>query len=213
MQTERGEVQPLPNIEDPKRLVNSPGDRPLPAGFGPYDLTWPQRFNKAGTYDKKWMKERFPGFAGDMDWTIFNMAPDDQQMEGAFKGDESFTLEFMHPEKARLAGQLPGAVARCFVNQKTAEGEVFKEVSTKLDTAWFFPHAERGVLVYHGYTRVAEDDASDVLQIVAAVEEMGAPRPVEHYKGVLAARLDKETGAIASLRDAESHAGLAGSLR
>jgi uncharacterized protein YjbI with pentapeptide repeats len=203
VKTERGEVRPLPNIEDPKRLVKSPRDKPPPAGFGPYDLTWPQRFKKAGTYDKTWVKERFPGFAADIDWTIFNTAPEDQQMDGAFKGDERFTLDFMHPKKTRLEGELPGAVARCFVNQKTAQGEVFKEIGTKLDTVWLFPHAERGILVFHGLTQVTEDDACDVLQIVTAFEEMGVPRPVEHYKRVLAERLDREKGVIAALRDGD----------
>jgi len=200
---ESGLVQSLPNIEDPRRLVQSPEDKPPPAGFGPYELMWPQRFDKAGTYDARWLKERFPGFAADIDWTMFNAAPDDQQMEGAFRGDEAFAFECMHPSKSLVQGRLPGAAARCFVNRKTPDGEVFREIATQLDTIWFFPHAERGVLVFHGSTKVAEDDASDVLQIVAACEELGAPRPVEHYRSVLAARLDKEKGAIAALREGD----------
>jgi uncharacterized protein YjbI with pentapeptide repeats len=203
VQGEGGQVHELPNVEDPRRLVQSPEDKPPPAGLGPYDLMWPQRFEKDGTYDQKWLKERFPGFAADIDWTIFNAAPDDQQVEGTFRGDESFAFECMHPSKALVQGRLPGASTRCFVNQKTSEGEVFREITTQLDTLWFFPHAERGVLVFHGSTKVAEDDAADVLQIVAACEELGAPRPVEHYRTVLAARLDKERGAIAALRDGD----------
>jgi uncharacterized protein YjbI with pentapeptide repeats len=201
--TDRGEVQPLPNVEDPGRLMRSPEDRPPPAGFGPYDLMWPQRFDKAGTHDAKWLEERFPGFAADIDWTMFNAAPGDQQVEGPFRGDEAFALESMHPTKARIEGKLPGACARCFVNVKSDGGEDFREVATRLDTVWFFPHAERGILVLHGVMKVAEDDASDVLQIVAACEEMGAPRPVEHYRRVLAERLDKEKGAVAAMRDGD----------
>jgi uncharacterized protein YjbI with pentapeptide repeats len=201
--TPRGDVQPLPNVEDPRNLVRSQRDAPPPAGFGPYDLTWPQRMKKVGTYDQKWLKQRFPGFAANIDWTFFNTAPDDQQQQAPFRGDEAFTFDFMHPAKSRIQGQLPGAVARCFVNVKTASGEEFREVPTKLDTIWFFPHAERAVLVFHGTTKIAEDDAADVLQIVAACEEMGAPRPADHYRSVLAERLDKKKGALASLRDGD----------
>jgi uncharacterized protein YjbI with pentapeptide repeats len=196
-------LHPLPNVEDPKRRIGSPADRPAPAGFGPYDFTWPQRAKKVGTYDKKWLKDHFPGLAPDIDWTLFNAAPDDQQMDAFFRGDEAFTLEFLHPERSRIEGRLPGAVARCFINVKTPEGERFQEVGTKLDTVWFFPHAARAVLVFHGSIKVAEDDASDVLQIVAACEEKGAPKPVEHYQQALAARLDRTNGVLAGLRDGE----------
>ena len=97
---ETGErVHPLPNIEDPGDLVLSPKDKRDPACFGPLDLTWPQRFSKVGTYDKKWLNERFPGFAEDFDPTFFNTAPEDQQMQGFFKGDEEFICENMHAKK------------------------------------------------------------------------------------------------------------------
>ena len=201
LRTERGEFQPLPNIEDPDAPIRSPSDRPPPAGFGPYDLTWPQRMRKAGTHDEAWVKTRSPGFAGDIDWTFFNVAPDDQQMEGPFRGDEAFLFDFMHPEKIRVEGRLPGAIARCHVNMKGPAGDEFREIPTKLDTLWLFPHAERGVAVYHGATKVAEDDAADVLQIVVGCEEMGVPRPAEHYARVLAKRLDREEGATAALCD------------
>jgi uncharacterized protein YjbI with pentapeptide repeats len=203
IQTAEGEVQPLPNIEDVKYPVKSPRDRPPPAGFGPYDLTWPQRFKKAGTYDRQWLKERFPGFAADIDWTIFNAAPDDQQLDGFFHGDEPIAIEFMHPTKARIESRLPGAAARCFVNVRTPAGEDLQEVALKLDTVWLFPRVERAIALFHGSAKVAEDDAVDVQQIIAAIEEIGCPKPVEHYRRVLAERLDKEKGAVAGLRDAD----------
>src|SRR5262249_23801686 len=77
-------THPLPNIEHPDHLIQSPKDKPSPAGFGSYDPTWPQRFSKVGTYDEAWYKERFPGYAKDMDWSYFNTAPPDQQIEGYF---------------------------------------------------------------------------------------------------------------------------------
>ena len=192
-------VQALPNIEHAGRLIRSPKEHPAPACFAPYDIAWPQRHAKAGTHDKKWLKTRFPGFAADMDWTIFNAAPDDQQVQGYFTGDETFVLEGMHPGATVLEGRLPGVRTRAFITQRDRPG--LHEVATRLDTVWFFPHAERGVLVFRGLTRVAEDDAADVQQLVLACEALGEPRPDDHYARVLAIRLDKKKGAIASLRD------------
>lgn len=203
VRTPQGAVHSLPNIEDPKQLIRSPKDKRLPAGFGPYDLTWPQRFSKTGTYDEKWLKERFPGFAKDIDWGFFSTAPEDQQFEGFLQGDEPFTLEHMHPDKSILQGRLPGLRMRAFINQKTEQAEEFRELSTRLDTVHLFPHAERGVLVFRGVTRVTEDDGADVRQLMVACEAPGAPRPVEHYRRVLAERLDREKGYLAALRDSD----------
>ncbi|MBI3937448.1 MAG: DUF2169 domain-containing protein [Betaproteobacteria bacterium] len=192
---------PLPNVEHPQHLVVSPGDRPAPAGFGALDFTWPQRFSKAGTYDQKWLETRFPGYAADMDWTIFNAAPEDQWLPGFFKGDEAFEIAGMHPGKPLVQGRLPGVAVRCFINQKSAQGEAFREITTHPDTLWLFPHAERGILVYRGVTEVATDDAEDILQIVVGAERMGQPKPAEHYREILRLRLDRKKGAVHALND------------
>ena len=44
---------------------------------------------------------------------FFNVASEDQWREGPFRADEPYRLEFMHPERSRIEGSLPGAVARC----------------------------------------------------------------------------------------------------
>jgi uncharacterized protein YjbI with pentapeptide repeats len=201
IQGEKGKAHPLPNIEIPGALIRSPNHRPPPAGFGPYDVTWPQRAQKAGTYDAAWLKERFPGFARDMDWGYFNTAPEDQQIEGYFSGDERLSIQNMHPSKPLLESRLPGVRARCFITRKTEEGDAFIDIPTRLDTVWLFPGGERGVVVFRGVTRVEEDDAADVSHLVAAFEAMGAPKPIDHYRTVLAQRLDKEKGILFSLRD------------
>ncbi|WP_224366484.1 DUF2169 family type VI secretion system accessory protein [Hyalangium versicolor] len=203
VRTPQGEVHPLPNIEDPRQLIRTQKDKRQPAGFGPYDSTWPQRFSKTGTYDEKWLKENFPGFAKDIDWGFFNTAPEDQQFQDFLSGDEPFTLEHMHPDKPILEGRLPGLRTRAFINQQTEKGEEFRELSTRLDTVHLFPHAERGVLVFRGVTRVSEDDGADVRQLMVACETPAAPRPVDHYRKVLAERLDRDKGYLAALRDSD----------
>jgi len=204
------DVQPLPNVEHPQRPMTSPDDRPLPAGFGAIPLQWPQRFRKVGTYDERWQKELAPGLARDIDWTFFNMAPEDQQQAQFFAADESFVLENMHPERARIEGKLPGAVARVFVvrrrpgstEARPLDGsEDLHDVPMRIDTVRFFPHLLRAVVSFRGVVPVMEDDASDIACVVAAVEEAGVPRPVEHYRGVFRQRLDKKKAAVYALSD------------
>ena len=55
------DVHRLPNVEDPQRLIKQRGDQPPPAGFGPYERTWPKRWSKIGTYDMRWLKTEAPG--------------------------------------------------------------------------------------------------------------------------------------------------------
>jgi uncharacterized protein YjbI with pentapeptide repeats len=187
------EVHPLPNIELPGAMIKSEKDRPDPAGFRPLDFTWQDRFKKAGTYDKKWLDTRFPGYAEDMDWRIWNAAPPDQWRESAWIGNERFVLEHMHPQKPRVEGQLPGISARCFVSQSTPAGDAFCEVGLKLTTIWLLPEIERGVLVFHGAHPIAEDDGADIITIMVAGERVGeTPRPVEHYRDVMARRIGEE---------------------
>jgi uncharacterized protein YjbI with pentapeptide repeats len=196
VKTETGDKHhPLPNIENPRDLIDSPKKKPAPAGFAPIDLTWPQRFDKAGTYDQKWQRERFPGLAEDIDWTFFNAAPEDQHIEGFFKGDEPFEIKGMHPEKPLIQAKLPGVKSRCFINQETKQGELFKEIDTRLDTIWLFPHAEKGILLFRGTVEVRTDDAEDVLHMLLAYERVhNKPRSLEHYREAFLKRIDKEKG-------------------
>jgi uncharacterized protein YjbI with pentapeptide repeats len=193
---DRGEdLLPLPNIEDPRRLVASPKDRPEPAGFGPLDMIWPQRFSKAGTYDVKWLDERFPGLADDLDWSFYNTVSSDQQLSGFFEGNESFTIEGMHPEKALISAKLPGIRSRCFMNHGQDGDLSFRELALHMDTVWLFPHAEKGIVACRGIVEVNSHDAEDVKHLVLAYERLAEEeRSLTHYQEALTKRLDPEKG-------------------
>lgn len=195
------EMHELPNVENPKQLVRSPRDRPDPAGFGSVDVSWPQRTSKAGTYDDKWLKERYPGYPADFDWTFFNVAPEGQRFPGFLRGGEAFVLENMHPREATLRGRLPTGVARCFVEIRTESGTELRDVPTRIDTVWLFPHHARGIVIHRGVVPVNEDDATDVTHLLAAYEAPGKPRSVAHYKQAMAERIDPKTAVMAVLRD------------
>jgi uncharacterized protein YjbI with pentapeptide repeats len=193
-------VHALPNLEDPSRLVSSPSQHPSPVSFRPIDRGWPERMRKVGTYDERWLKELFPGFAADLDPTYFNAAPSDQQQSTAFAGGEPFSFEHMHPTKARVDGALPRFAARTFLQRVGAV--TWEEVTMRLDTVWFFPHVERGILVFRGVVAIGEDDASDVDTMLLAAEDLDAPRDGRHYLAEAARRMDRDRGALRSLRDA-----------
>ncbi|UQA57636.1 DUF2169 domain-containing protein [Polyangium aurulentum] len=198
------EVHRMPNIELPDKLIKSKSDRPVPAGFGPYDLLWAQRWPKVGTYDVRWMREQLPGMAKDMDLSMWNAAPDDQKLpSGYFEGNEELLLENMHPDKPRIEGRLPGVVGRCFVTQRGAEGEVFREIPLRLDTVQIFPHHERCILSFRGLWQIAEDDADDIVHMLIGCDDRSAPRPVEHYRAVLERRLDPKREATEVFRDGD----------
>lgn len=195
-------VHPLPNIEDPKHLIDAPSDRPKPVGLGAQDITWPQRFEKVGTHDLKWLETRYPGFAADMDPTLFNAAPEDQHVEGYLRGGEVFVVENMHPERPRIEGQLPDVVPRAFVTHRDPAGaESFREIAMRMDTVRLIPHLEVGIVVFRGVLDVWEDDAADIVHLVAALEAPGQRRTPEHYRHALELRLDKEKGALMVLKN------------
>lgn len=197
------EVHRLPNLEVPDKLLESPKDKPPPAGFGALDPMWPVRFSKVGTYDDRWMREGFPGLALDLDPAYFNVAPEDQRIEGFFEGGESFRIENMHPERPVIEGRLPSLVARCFVNRKTPEGEKLEEIPMRADTVRLWPGSMRGVLVFRGVTKVAEDDGADVLHYLCACERKGQTKPVSHYADALKNRLDPKLAHVYALRDSD----------
>lgn len=194
------EVHLLPNVEDPKCLIKSRGERPTPVGFEPYDLTWPQRWSKMGTYDEKWMREDMPGLARDHDPTCFMTAPPDQWVPDFFQLTEAFTVENMHPKQPTLAGRLPGVVARCFFQLRGDDAGSLRELPLRLDTVRLFPRAMRAALVYRGVMPIDDDDGDDVTLLMLAAEDQGEPRSIEHYEAALARRLDPERGHIHSLR-------------
>lgn len=187
------QIYPLPNIEDPRHPLLSPHSAPpLPAGFGPIDQTWPQRLNKAGTYDQHWYESLFPGLAADIDLSFFNAAPPDQWLKGYFTGDEPFELKALHPQKPLLKGRLPGVRSRCFACFQDGE---FREIGLSLDTVWLFPHSEKGISIWRGVTEIATDDGEDVQQLLVAYERLDAPlRSQVHYREALNKRLDEDKG-------------------
>lgn len=197
-----GEPHLLPHIENPAQPVALPDDRPAPASMGQIDFTWPQRASKAGTYDDHWLKTRFPGFAQDMDWSLFNAAAPDQWLPAFFAGDESFEIRGMHPQAPVQKAQLPRCAVRCLATQRDQGRDSAREIPMRPETLMLFPGAERGILMFRGVMEIATDDAADIVHLLVGAEELGAARPLSHYQGILDIRLDRKQGALHALNDA-----------
>ncbi len=180
-----GSLVPLPNIEYPHMLIGSPSEKPKPAGFGPLDMMLPSRQKKTGTYDDRWLKERWPYFPDDMDYEFFNCAPEDQYIDGFFTGSESIEIINMHPDMQRISSRMPALRIRCFVTKKEAPGskeEIFKDVPTHIDTLWLFPTILRGVAMYRGTTEIFDEEYEDVSRIFIATEQINdTPGTLEYY--------------------------------
>ncbi len=166
----------LPNVEDPADLVTSPSSRPRPAGAFPIPRTWKSRVKKAGTFDDAWLKTRWPYFPDDFDWGYFNAAPEDQIIDGYWRGDEEIDLVNLHPEHARLNSRLPGLHARCFL---VTDGEPFREVPLRLDTISVDADAGRVYCLWRGLTEVESEKLEEVRQIFLLHEPAAEAGSVE----------------------------------
>ena len=178
----------MPNLEYPAQPVSG-HHKPLPpAGFGPLDVRWAPRRDKSGTYDQRWLEEHAPGLAPDLDWSVFNAAPQDQQLQGYFEGGEAYRLEGLHPQKTVIEGRLPALRVRAFLQRQGAAAA--EEVAMDFDTVWLFPDAELGVALYRGQVEVADSEAADATSLLLAYERTGdTPRTLEHYRQALSLRL------------------------
>jgi uncharacterized protein YjbI with pentapeptide repeats len=191
--SEGGEQVQLPNILQPNVDRPSPNAQPEPAGFGPLGRMWEQRFSKLGTYDNRWLQERWPWFPEDLDWAFFNASPPDMQAEGYLRGDETLYFENLHPVHSQYRSRLPGVRVRCFLNELPTPGkggDVFHEVGMNLDTLWVDMDSERLVLVWRGVSPVTTEDHEEVQDVFIVSERVSElPKTLEHYQAAFLQQL------------------------
>ncbi len=174
----------LPNIEHPDHLLTSAKASVPPAGLSVMDVRSEQRLKYQGTYDENYLQQYYPGYPADFDWHSFLCAAQDQWSNDYYAGNESFELHNLHPEKPLIAGRLPGYRARCFLEKE--KGDSLREVSLNLDTVWFFPEKDLGMLIWRGGLDVEDDEADDLYRVMVAYEQGRDPaRELEHYHQAL----------------------------
>lgn len=188
--------RPLPRIEYPEQRVASKRDTPEPASFGRVDITWPQRKVLGGTYDQAYIERYMPGFPPDLDPEYFNDSAPDQRFESFLDGSEDYRIENMNLEHPILSGKLPGVTARMFLELKQSEGEArFMELENRLETLWFFPTSNLGVLVHRGSLTVDSLLDHGIERLLIAHESTSQPRrEEEHYREQMKLRSDPDHG-------------------
>jgi hypothetical protein len=97
--------KPLPNTEETGRRVKDPRGKYRPMAFGPVGRSWQPRIKWAGTYDEKWLDEKFPFLPDDFDERYYQCAAEDQQTD-YLKGGELVELTNLTPE-GRTTFRLP----------------------------------------------------------------------------------------------------------
>ena len=136
----------LPNIEDPKSLIRTRGDKPAPAGFGAIAGHWQPRVALAGTYDDHWMKTRQPLLAEDLDDRYFQSAPADQQAREFLHGGEPVVLLRLTP-----SGDLRFTLPKLYLGFETCFYDGSREIhkNRKLHSVILEPDFPRVSLVWH----------------------------------------------------------------
>lgn len=169
----------LPNIELPYNLIHQNIDTPQPALLLPHSSTAPVQVARFGTIDEDWLRNESPYYPADIDSLYFNLAEDDQQSEGYFRGDEKLSCSNMHPEKPLVKGQLPAMRVRCFY--KRTSKDLVDELMVNLDTVWLLPEEEKGILVWHGLIQTQDIAANDIEYIYSVNERLNEGKDLVYH--------------------------------
>jgi uncharacterized protein YjbI with pentapeptide repeats len=182
-------------LEDPQHLLHASGDNIGPTLFAPFPKTAPIRASKRGTYDRDWVKARWPWVPPDFDFSQYNAPHPYQWIQGYLKGDEELEFENMHPKVPHYKTHLPGLRARCFVRQisnwkvglKPEEDErVFREVPLVLDTLWADMDKEQLILVWRGRIPIRSFKFRDIDEVLLLTEPLAETQhPLSHYEELL----------------------------
>jgi uncharacterized protein YjbI with pentapeptide repeats len=184
---------PLPNIES-GTFNRSASDQTPPAGFGMIGVQDPRRNQNLGTYDQRWLENRWPYFPDDFDTAYFNCAEADQRLKtGFFNPGDPVVIHNMHPARPELRSRLPHLHHRAFIVQQRGDKEVFIEAPLSIDTVWLWPDRERGLVLARGMFPIADDEAEDVKLLFAVTEPLSEPqRPVAECYQELQRRLTRK---------------------
>jgi hypothetical protein len=135
---------PLPNTEERGQTVSDPRGNYRPMAFGPIGRAWQPRPKLAGTYDQKWLDEKFPFLPDDFKDEYYQSAPQDQQTDH-LKGGEVVELTNLTPE-GRTIFRLPKQL-EVSVLYFLRSGEMV-EATANSDTLLLEPDRRRFMLVW-----------------------------------------------------------------
>ncbi|WP_432784642.1 hypothetical protein AAEX37_01588 [Oligella sp. MSHR50489EDL] len=193
-------ITQLPNVECPSKLIRRENERVKPVSFCALPIEYPGRNLLMGTYDNKWLEEDAPGFARDIDWTYFNLSPEDQRLSYLKPGDVvRFTN--MHPAKKVLEITIPDLKPKVFFEKENQLG-VLDELALDLKTIWAFPHREQLILIYQGNLAIPMVEPNEYFKhAVCAIEGVSTDRDSQYYLNILKLRTSPNTASLAATID------------
>jgi len=150
----------LPNVEFPDQLIKSPRNKPTPAGLGVISKHWEPRLSFAGTYDNRWIEDRFPLLPLDFDMRFNQSVPRDQWVNRP-QGSEIVEIMGMTKE-GNLKFQLPECLLiNIILHYKTHT----EKKSMDIDTVFIEPDEHRVTLTW----RSSADIHGDPFRLLAIV--------------------------------------------
>lgn len=149
----------LPNIEDPRQLINGYGVVVAPCGFGFTSPNWQPRAGFAGTYDEGWDRTRKPLLPIDFDRRFFNAAAPGLVAPGYLRGDEE-VIVLNTTSVPRVVFRLPGVPPpRCRV---VLNDHPDMQLQTNLDTVIVNTDEKQLILLWRAYALGGPHDIRDI---------------------------------------------------
>lgn len=181
--------KPLPNLEDTAHPYRTPSDTPPPAGFGVIGRGWQPRVKFAGTYDQKWLDDRFPFLPADFDEQYFQSAPADQQL-AQLKGGERITCT-----NVREDGPFTAVVPSLDIPLTFRFRGRDEVIASRPDTLIIEPDRRRLVIVWRGQVAMGRKlNALEEVQVGRAPDVEPTPPAKRHHESLKllpAARRDR----------------------
>jgi hypothetical protein len=146
----------LPNVEAPDELIESPNDRPSPAGVGFVARDWMPRLGYAGTYDDAWRESVAPLLPADFDARFHSAAHPSLVATPHLKGGEDVRLTHL-AQDGPIAFEVPAN--RFTVDVRIRGSEVSLE--PVLDTLLIQPDDRRVVATW----RVTEPHSCAIVYV------------------------------------------------
>jgi hypothetical protein len=137
--------QPLPNLEDPLKQMESITDQPAPAGFGFVAPSWQPRQSFAGTYDDAWREQRAPYLPLDFRAEYFLTAPPELCARQFLKGGEPVEIIGASADGVKRF-RLPA----CRLDVTVSIAGSTQPVPLQLETVLLEPGEERFSMLWRG---------------------------------------------------------------
>lgn len=153
----------LPQLEV-SPFINSPSDRPQPAGFGPLPAFWAPRRAEQGTIDLEADKRGACPYGPDAQASMNNSAPPDQRFHNPWQGGEILTLSNILagiPYGKSLNITLPSITPQLILTESDKD----KMLNSVCDTFWIDAKKNQLFLIYRAAypMRLAHDEEGWVI--------------------------------------------------